>query len=290
MSNVSFIITNSGIINMVKDGKPLSVASDHMNYARIIYALRSKNYDVLDTLINVAEGIRFAANESTGAGNVEIKDGLIFYKGFIVDNSLTRRIIEMIKKDFPFQPMVNFLENLMLNPSARAIMEVYSFLEANSLPITEDGFFLAYKRVKEDWKDFYTGLIDNSIGATPNMPRREVDDDCNNTCSRGLHFCSLAYLPHYQGGHGRAIIIKINPKDVVSIPTDYNNAKGRCCEYEVIAEHNPTGVMTVDERTEAFTEPVYEATVENGVVMGKKPNGDNFWNVRGPNGRFTKKG
>ena len=32
------------------------------------------------------------------------------------------------------------------------------------------------------------------------------------------------------------MILKIDPADVVSIPTDYNGAKGRCAKYEVIAE------------------------------------------------------
>jgi hypothetical protein len=31
-------------------------------------------------------------------------------------------------------------------------------------------------------------------------------------------------------------LIKINPADVVSIPSDYNNAKGRCCKYVVVGE------------------------------------------------------
>ena len=32
------------------------------------------------------------------------------------------------------------------------------------------------------------------------------------------------------------MLLKINPADVVSIPIDYNNSKGRCCRYEVIKE------------------------------------------------------
>ena len=40
------------------------------------------------------------------------------------------------------------------------------------------------------------------------------------------------------------MILKINPRDVVSIPTDYNDSKGRCCRYEVIGE---VGVNPEDE-------------------------------------------
>lgn len=32
------------------------------------------------------------------------------------------------------------------------------------------------------------------------------------------------------------MVLKINPQDVVSIPTDYNNTKGRCCKYTVVGE------------------------------------------------------
>jgi len=34
------------------------------------------------------------------------------------------------------------------------------------------------------------------------------------------------------------MILKISPADVVSIPTDYDGAKGRCCKYEVVAQVN----------------------------------------------------
>jgi hypothetical protein len=47
------------------------------------------------------------------------------------------------------------------------------------------------------------------------------------------------------------MILKISPADVVSIPTDYNNSKGRTCKYEVIGE---LGVNP----EEAFTAPVQE--------------------------------
>jgi len=82
------------------------------------------------------------------------------------------------------------------------------------------------------------------------MTRNEVNDDKNQTCSAGLHFCSQDYLNHFGGS--RIMILKINPRDVVSIPTDYKNSKGRCCRYEVIGE------LGVDPE-EAFTAPVQDA-------------------------------
>jgi hypothetical protein len=57
----------------------------------------------------------------------------------------------------------------------------------------------------------------------------------------------MSYLGHFGGE--RTVIVKINPADVVSIPSDYNDAKGRACRYEVIGELNV-------EASDAFTAPV----------------------------------
>jgi hypothetical protein len=82
--------------------------------------------------------------------------------------------------------------------------------------------------------DCHSGTIDNHVGQSPFMPRNRVDDNCNNTCSNGLHFASLNYLRHFSGE--RLMVLKINPKHVVSIPADYEATKGRCEGYEVISE------------------------------------------------------
>lgn len=46
-------------------------------------------------------------------------------------------------------------------------------------------------------------------------------------------------LNHYGSSSGTKIVkVKVHPKDVVSIPVDYNNAKMRTCGYEVIEEYH----------------------------------------------------
>jgi hypothetical protein len=76
----------------------------------------------------------------------------------------------------------------------------------------------------------------NAPGCVVEMERNAVDDNKDQTCSTGLHFCGMSYLSHFGGE--RTVIVKINPRDVVSIPSDYNDAKGRACRYEVIGELN----------------------------------------------------
>lgn len=219
---------------------------NHPNYQAIREAVRKHDWDSVEQLINVSQAVN-----TFGKGNVVVVNGQVYYNNQPLHNSIVTRIVNMMNEGFSADPLIKFLENLMENPSSSAVNELYEFLEKNSLPITEDGHFLAYKKVRNDYLDFYTGRVDHSIGAKPAMNRNQVDDNRNNTCSYGLHFCSLEYLPSYHGGQGRVVIVKINPRDVVSIPTDYNYSKGRACTYEVVAEHE------YDERTEAFTRSVH---------------------------------
>jgi len=225
-----------------------------------------------------------------GAGNIEIQGDVLYWKGQQLDNSLSLRIIQMYQQGFPIEPMVLFMENLMQNPSARAVRELYTFLERGQLPITPDGHFLAYKRVRGDFKDCHSGTVLNKpayefstqeLAALPttgkdgvvvnivdgttvvSMERNRVDDNANNTCSNGLHFCSQEYLQHFGGQ--RTVILKINPRDVVSIPADYNSTKGRACQYQVIGE---LGVSA----DRAFTAAVQETA--NGSAAPQAPEYD----------------
>lgn len=165
----------------------------------------------------------------------------------VLHSSLVTRILQMVDEGFDVTPMVKFLDNLLQNPSNRAIQELYNFLEVCNLPITDDGRFIAYKRIRFDYMDVYSGTIDNNVGQVVTMDRRNVNDDCRQTCSYGLHVCSLGYLNNYSGE--RLMITLVNPRDVVSIPIDYKNSKMRVCQYEV---HSEIPLTTIEEYNAAL--------------------------------------
>jgi len=242
---VAGIIVGKSFITLMVDGTTHTVTEQHPNYAAIREAVKTKQLDGIESLINISSKVA-----AFGDGKVTVDNGRVLYEGEELHGAVVDRILDMIREGFDADPMLAFLENLMKNPSKRAVDELYLWLEKTSLPITEDGYFLAYKKVRDDYKDYYTGTMDNSVGQVLEMPRNKVDDNRDQTCSYGLHFCSLSYLPSYYGGQGKVMIVKVNPADVVSIPSDYNNAKGRACRYEVIGEH-------VSETTEAFNTPVW---------------------------------
>lgn len=158
-----------------------------------------------------------------------------------VEETIGKRLMRLYDNGQDVKAMLMFLGKLSRNPNWESIKDIYRFMDHNELPITDDGDIIAYKIVAPDYKDIHTGTMDNSVGSIVKMSRNAVEFNREQTCSSGLHFCSKEYLPQYGGffgdrSNGHVMVLKINPMNIVSIPTDYNNAKGRACEYEVIDE------------------------------------------------------
>jgi hypothetical protein len=240
MSRIPFVfkLDNAGQptgVTILLDGRPFPVLRSAKFFDEIFKALNAQNEAEVRKYLKLKNSIAEFSD-----GKFQLFEESLYYNGAEVHNEVVRRILECYKLGGDVLPMVNFLENVLQNPSDSSRDELYLFLEHCDLPITEDGFFLAYKMIRDDYKDIYTGTMDNSVGATPTVDRNTVDTNRHNTCSRGLHFASLHYIENgsygsKSSGH-RLVIVKINPKDVVSIPTDYNNSKGRAWTYTVIQE------------------------------------------------------
>lgn len=241
---VPYLLQGKNII-VVIDGKSHTISKDtHIAYGKIVECLKKQDWDALRECVTPAKAI-----VDFGKGHVGISNNKITWKGNVFNNALATRMIEMFQDGFPIDPMVRFMENLMQNPSKRSVDQVYGFLEKNKLPITSDGYFLAFKRVRKDYKDIHSGTIDNSVGQVVSMDRNLVDDNPDSLCSSGLHFCSESYLGSFGSHTDPVMILKINPADVVAIPTDYNGAKGRCAKYQVVAQ-------VTGDPGQAFTEAV----------------------------------
>lgn len=220
---------DSLLITTDKKTWPLT-AESHLFYSQIRQLIGDQtNWDEAEKFLDISEHVRkFVDNR------LAVEYGIVTFEGRGIGLRMSQYMMRMMDEGFSVEPLIAFLVNLRQNPSARAVNELYTFMDENQLPITPDGHLLAYKFVNDDYTDCHTGKVDNSVGQKPSMPRNEVDDDKERTCSTGYHFCSLEYLK--QGWGTRWMVVKVNPRDVVSIPVDYENTKGRCCQYEVIAE------------------------------------------------------
>lgn len=239
--NVAYILTGENL-TLVLNGRAYTVPTSNRFFPQMKVALKEKNYTLLLDLIDKSKGIATATN-----GAISVENGVVKYGGEVIHNVVTQRILDFLQNDLPFAGLVKFLENLLQNPSKRAVEETYTFLENKSLPITEDGHFLAYKAVQHNYKDKHFGRIDNSIGKTVKVVRNTVDENWRQACSSGLHVGSIGYVQGFAHGNDKKILVKVNPRDVVSVPAE-ETKKMRVCEYVVISDY-----------VEDLNEPSYRA-------------------------------
>lgn len=257
--NFGFVQTGRGV-NLFFGAKPVPVDNTHLFYEEILTELKkgAANWSVerLKEMSNIPEAIK-----GLFYGDVTVTDaGEIYYKNKVLHNALTNKMVQMIKEGWDISIWANFLNNVMQNPSEVAINELYLFLEKAQMPLTPDGHFLAFKKVRNDYKSIHDGKTDNSIGSKPSLPREQVDPNRDNTCSRGLHFCAHDYLSKFSSTpNHRVIIVKINPADVVAIPSDYANAKGRAWTYEVVGEIDNPGDGPRDKRFDTAVDFSWDA-------------------------------
>ena len=109
------------------------------------------------------------------------------------------------------------------------------------------------------------------------MQRARVDDDRRHSCSNGLHVGAIGYVNSFGYGEDKVVIVKVNPKDVVSVPLDSSCQKCRVCEYVVLREfdhvfekplydtegHNAYSWETDDENFDFSSDEEYEDDLYN---------------------------
>lgn len=231
-------LTEKDIQTVLKDkylqvtikGKPFHLDSTHPTFNRMAKAIRDKNWKLLPKLVSVAQNLF-----NSTAGNIQVKDGVIYYKGSPVDDSLARHIVDMIKDGKEVGKMLLFMNNLYKNESPEARQEFFSWFKTSDLPITDDGCFLAYKSVDQNLRDEHTHTILNAPGQVIMMPRVAADKNYRNQCSYGFHVCSKQY-----GLYGRRVMaVKINPRDILSA----EGGKMRVLRYEVLYELGEKGKL-----------------------------------------------
>jgi len=229
---VNWAITDNNV-SVNYDGESHIVPRQDALADRLIKAIKENRLQEIPALVSAAKRI-----EIFSKGNFKVENGQVLVNGVAAPHALSNKIIRFSNDGLPFQPLVKFAENLQKNPSFRAVNELFTFLEKNDHPITENGNFIAYKRVRSTFKDIHSNTMDNSVGKTVEIPRNQVDEDSNRTCSHGLHVANWDYAHlHFASSDAATDVmleVEVNPADVVAIPVDYNNSKMRVCKYKVL--------------------------------------------------------
>jgi len=206
---MNHILTNDSL-TILRDGRPATL---HRNEAGeeafhdAIQAVTDGNYEAVLRYLDRSTQVH---QYFEGKG-IEVHGGVLYYGDQPLDNYPARKPVEFWQQGLPHEALINFLGDLLQNPSFRAVQDLYSFLEYNNMPLTDDGSFVAYKAVTRHvsgkFVDTYSQSIRNNPGDTIEMPRNQVDEDPYRTCSKGLHVCGYDYLPFFGAGSQQAVVV-----------------------------------------------------------------------------------
>lgn len=249
------------MFNIVDDGEsrfytvffpghdPLVASDQHPNSLAISdYLLDSDGigeYEEAASLFDVEQAV--AQRFTRLSDRVAIAHGQVYFDGDVVDDSLTKQIVRFLDEGVSdWQPLVRFMENIASNPQEFSRTQLFDWLNARDFTITSQGNIVAYKGVHKrpdgslvsGWTGtarvdgvLVKGNIPNTVGSIVEMPRSEVAFDPATACSTGLHVGTYEYAEGYS--RGAMLRVHVNPRDVVSVPTDAAGEKVRVCRYSV---------------------------------------------------------
>lgn len=238
------IQTTNTLVFVGNTGHPVTVSTSHKNYEEILRIVNTSEpstdvYEALQTLVYPVNKLRKIVNYDNSSFFLDSYNVLtceVNGTSFTLPANLAAAIISLYEKKGDLTPFVRFVEKLSRNPDPSVTNQLWDFITACGLCLDTNGNFLAYKNVREDFKSIHDGITDNTPGTVVKMKRKKVEKDPHTTCASGLHFAAWGYLAHFYAHGAKTVLVSVSPKDVVSIPSDYNNQKGRACRYKIVRE------------------------------------------------------
>lgn len=240
------------VVTVLVDGEVYQAVVDHHpSFNLILERLNSDPHDesVVD-LFDVERTLVRAFEQVTE--RISIRNGQVFFDGDRLHNGVEKQILRFVDEGQMdrLDAVVNFTEKVMTNPQEHSRDQLFTWLDRHDFTITQDGDFVGYKgchasdegprstRVAPD-KD---GVVRNGApvsgekvlnlaGDVIEMPRSRVDFNAGVGCSTGLHVGTYAYASSFAS---ELLEVHVNPRDVVSVPTDCDAQKIRTCRYTVI--------------------------------------------------------
>jgi hypothetical protein len=227
-----------------------SADSNHPYWTEIVRGLRNNDPDVV-TLFDVKAGLGAKLRSLSDRVDFDAHTNTLFFDGDVVDDALAQQVVRFLEQGVSdWEPLVKFWENVAQNPSEHSRENLYRWLRTHEFSITANGEIVAYKGVKvgsaQDGAAQYqsihagpawvngehvNGYVPNEVGAVVTMPRADVTANPAVGCHVGLHVGTHSYAKSF--GHGVTLEVHVNPRDVVSVPTECSDAKMRVCKYTV---------------------------------------------------------
>lgn len=247
MSNLQYsLISNAGgeVITVFYEGQMVSATDKHLNWDAIKAGVLADDPSVVPLF---DPGYTAQTRFERLSDRVTVKSGKVFWDNQPIHNALTEQVIRFIKDgQEDFGPLVAFFEKVQDNPNEHSREQLYDWLNVHDFTILPNGNFVGYKGVRVNGDSYesishgnaisngieYSGAIPNPLGAIVEMPRDQVQHNPSQGCSTGLHVGTWDYASGF--AQGAVLKVEVNPRDVVSVPTDCGHQKLRTCRYTVL--------------------------------------------------------
>lgn len=252
------INSEGGLSNLALylDGQLYAVNSNHPYWQEIVDCLHGGYAGDIPELIDLAKAASDRFEKVTE--RVTVENGVVYFDGDAIDNSLADAIIRAMDEGSDFRPLAMFMEKCYQNPRKHSRDNLFDWLSTHNFIITEKGDLVAYKGVSQQLTSISSGPgivngvkvnghLDNSVGNVVEIARSYVEHDPSLGCSTGLHVGTWSYASGF--GHTTLKVI-VNPRDVVSVPTDCNWAKMRVCRYKV--------AEVISSQVDSFIDPSWD--------------------------------
>lgn len=253
------------------DFETFVLPESHVNFREVLdHLIDNPDTPDVDWIIRSSNLVHAIGTRLEGLSErVRVGETTLLFDGDPLNGGLTDHILRLVQEGDKAQygPLVAFLEKVQTNPSQASIDSLYSYIVAHKFSITPDGDFIAYKGVALDGEGnstsinhgkaivngvIHQGAIPNADGSIIEMPRSEVETNTGVHCASGLHAGTWDYASRF--ARGRVLVVKINPRDVVSVPDDHNCAKLRVSRYVVLS--------TIEQEYNAPTYDAYEGAYD----------------------------
>jgi len=236
---VAYIATES-TITVILDGKNRTIqvkSKAHRNEtikALEKYKKSSQTLEDKTTLENFLVPLKRIGLQTDSRLELDEETKSLYLKGTTVpiEPGLGDKIMDFLDNGLPIEPLIKFWESCLRNPHFIAVKELFSFLECNNLPITEDGGFLGYKKLNftntVNLPAEFGELFVDLEGTVRNLDGEVVETE---VAERFLAFVNEANNPNMVDVHSRTIHQKVG--DVVKISrVQFNEAERReACGY-----------------------------------------------------------
>lgn len=273
-SNYKYTITPNSV-SLFGGGQTLTARDSHPNFKKIVSFIMSGKYQDAEKLFSITEFVKTATSNK-----ITIKNNGVYYLNIQLHNAVCNKILDFVAQGLDVNPWLKFLEKLLENPSKYIYNNLYSFMEQYKLSIDDHGDIYALKAVKYNLKSKWTDLVQYVVGETYSEPRVLLTDDQNDSyCGKGLWFGHEKFVFDYGSENDHVLVVKVNPKDVIAIPSLSSYQKMAACAITPILDLGE--ISNAKDNFTFSSNYVNKVNYDGKAIVTKGPKRDK-------NGRFCK--